>query len=92
MVKIKGRTLEEEALSKKQSILERITKKFVTNGDVVIISDAIGIDNGKITILPRYNQIIVNTPEKLNSAINLASLYEKDYGEEFTVKKEYYEN
>lgn len=90
MVRIYAPTPKDIERIQRHSRLEQLTKKFVRTEDICVLAPlAISLYCNSILIIPATNEVIVHDPRKLEISIKLAAAYEKDFDEEFMVKKEY---
>lgn len=91
MVRVVGRSEEEKALYRKYKTLVEIT---LEEGERVVEKlepgcFAIGSYSNGIVVHLRSNKLDVGSRGDLDKALEFAKLYEKETGEEFTVKKNY---
>ena len=96
MVNIVGLTNEERALKAKTSRLVEITEQIVGKqrvvlsiGNILIRHSSTEAPDFPISIAPYLNQVSVDFRSYFEEAIRLAEAYEKETGNDFTVKKRY---
>ena len=92
MVVILEKSELEKKYFKKKSKLENLTRGLVDGKNIISTSNSFALYNRSIIVIPQINCLMVYTSKKMNCAVKLASLYENELNEKFSVKKEYEEN
>lgn len=102
MVKVVEKSQEERDKEKRVNNLEEMAKEFkrdkrefsyVFNSKIasnIYIASSTALSKGMLVVCNR-NEIIVNRAKDYNFALGLAEKYEKNLGENWTLKKDYNE-
>lgn len=92
MVKIKEKSLEERAQEEQHNALFQFTAGLVGEENIRETKELLyfSIYGGDVHVSSLSNMVNVYNPERFDEALRLAKEYEKMTGEEFTLKKEYF--